>query len=150
MSPSFKFTLGNQVDDGAGRWVCGSIASGVDEYEFTADLMRRHSSGVLQCHTVRLAIERPFRAEDFAAYLRLIGRADFETVTHDLRLYEAQGLEPAAAAAIFDAVTHWVQPWDHECLTLLETLATLGTQLEDIRKRESLSIAFARFRARER
>ena len=148
MSPSFNFSLGSEVQDGAGRWVHGIVVSRVGRYEFRADLMRRYASGALQCHTVRLAVARAFHADDFAAYLRLVGRGEFDTVTHALGLYETQDLDPTSAAAIFEATAKWVEPWDHECLALMQELTALGEQLHVVRRKEMLGLAFSQFGAR--
>ena len=148
MSPSFNFSLGSEVQDGARRWVNGSVESRVGGYDFRADLMRRYGSGVLQCHTVRLAVPRPFHADDFAAYLRFVSRGEFDTVTHVLGLYETEGLDPTSAAAIFQATANWVEPWDHDSLALLQELTGLGAQLQEVRRKEVLGFAFSQFGAR--
>lgn len=107
--------------------------------------MIRHSDAVLQCHRVRLEVDRQFRAEDFAAYLRLLSTGKIETVSRVLGLYETKKLDPAGASAIFEATAVWVDAWDHECLHLLQDLASLGDQLEQLRKRELLSLALSKF-----
>lgn len=143
MSPSFDFSLGRELEDGAGRWVLGSVVTTVGGYRFEAHLWRRHASGPVQCHSVRLDVATPFRADDFAAYLRMVSGGEFETVSPVLGLYETKGLDPAAAAAIFDAMALWVDPWEHESLRLLHDLTSLGEKLEQVRKREFLGLAVA-------
>lgn len=147
MTPSFDFSFGKTLEDEAGRWIHGNVARKADGsgYRFKADLWRRYSSSRVQCHPVRLYVDRPFRAGDFAAYLRKVSSGEFETGSHVLGLYETQGLDPAGASAIFEAAAVWVDPCDHSCLALLQDLVSLGEQLEQVRKRELLGMALARF-----
>ena len=143
MSPSFDFSLGRPVHDGSGRWVLGSVISTLGGYRFEAHLWRRHPSGAVQCHSTRLDVDNPFQADDFAAYLRMVSSGEFETVSRVLGLYETKGLDPAAAASIFDATALWVAPWEHGSLRLLHDLTSLGQQLEQVRKREIIGRVMA-------
>jgi len=145
MNPSFNFFFGKPVDDGVGRWVEGTVSATESGYNFLAHLWIRHVDAALQCHRVQLEVDRPFRAEDFAAYLRSVSTGKLETVSRVLGLYETKELDPAGAAAIFDATAVWIDPWDHECVHLLKDLASLGDQLEQLRKRELLSLALSKF-----
>lgn len=143
MSPSFDFIFGKPAGDGAGRWIEGSAVETPRGYDFMARLMVRHPDGVLQCHRVGLVVDRPFCAEDFTAYVRVMSTGKFETVSRVLGLYETKELDPTGAAAIFEATAVWIDPWDHECVHLLQDLAALGDQLEQIYKRETLGHAIA-------
>lgn len=143
MNPSFNFILGKPTGDGVGRWVEGAVTSAGAGYAFTANLFVRHSDAMLQCHRVQLPVERPFRAEDFAAYLTSVSTGEFQTASPVLGLYETDELDPASAAAIFDATSIWVDPCDHECLPLLKDLVSLGDQIQQLSERQRLSRAMA-------
>jgi hypothetical protein len=145
VNASFNFIFGKPAGDGVGRWVEGTVNAAKSGYTFLADLLIRHSDAVLQCHPVRLKVDRPSHADDFAAYLRSVSTGKFETVSRILGLYETKELDPVGAAAIFDATSIWVDPWDHEGVSLLEDLASLGDQLDQLHKRERLSLAIAKF-----
>ena len=145
MNPSFDFIFGRPANEGPGRWVEGSVTGNGCGYKFTARLMLRRGA-TLSCQTVWLEIDRPFAASDFAAYLRLVSTGPFATATRVCGLYETKGVDPEAAAAIFEATAKWVDPWDQETLPLLEELALLGDKLEQARKRESLHLAVSMFR----
>lgn len=149
MGLSFDFSLGKPVDEGAGRWINGSVISNDIGYLFKAGLQRRHPSGMLQCHTVRLEVGSPFAANDFAAYLRLVSTGLFETTSCILALYDTHELAPAGASAIVEAAAVWADPPEHENLSLLHDLTALGQQLEEVRKKERLGVAFANFAARK-
>lgn len=142
MSPSFDFTFGRPLDDGAGRWIHGSVVGTGDGYRFKAELWRRYSSSTVQCHPVRLEVARPFRADDFAAYIRLISSGVFEIASRVLELDEAQELEPAGASSILQAVS--IDPGERHRLPLRADLTSLVEQLDQVRKRELLGLALAR------
>lgn len=144
MNPSFNFVLGRPVGNGFGRWVEGSVVSGAQTYEFTANLWFQ-GPGASGCHRVRLMIDRPFAAYDFAAYLRVVSTGRFATANRILGLYEAAFLDPAGASAIFEASAPWIDPWEHESLELLGELASLGDQLAEVTKKELIGLAVARF-----
>ena len=145
MSPSFDFRLGDQVEDGSGRWVTGSVVRKRGGYTFRADLMNRHSSTTFQCHSVQLDVDRPFHAEDFAAFLRMVSTGRFETVSRVFGLYGTSGLDSEGAGSIITATAHRVDPCDRDCVRLLQDLTALGDRLDQAHKRQQLSLAFARF-----
>lgn len=149
MSPSFDFSYAEPAPNGVGRWVEGSVVEKEGGYKFTAHLMLRHSPSLWQQNRVWLEINRPFRAPEFAAYLRLVSSEYFETASSAIGLCETNGLDPASAAAIIEATAVRVDPWDHQCHLLLQDLALLGDQLEKVRKTERLNLAFAHLSNRE-
>ncbi len=146
MSPSFDFSFGGPVDDAAGRWIHGSVVckAGGDGYRFKADLWRRYFSSTVQCHPVRLDVANLFRADDFAAYIRLISSGNFETTSRVFCLDETDGLDSAAASAILSAIAVETEP-GKRCHQLFLDLTSLGEQLEQVRKRELLGLALANF-----
>jgi hypothetical protein len=144
MNPSFDFILGQPADNVSGRWVEGSVTDKEGAYGFSAKLLLRRGTAC-SCQPVWLDIKRPFLASEFAALLRLVSSGRWQTVTPVLGLYETFGLDPAAATAIFEAIAEWVYPWEHESVSLLEDLASLGDQLEQVRTKEMLSFAIANF-----
>ena len=147
MSPSFDFSFGEpDGDDAAGRWIHGSVVCKTDGdgYRFKADLWRRHFSSTVQSHPVRLDVANLFCADDFAAYIRLISSGNFETTSRVFCLDETDGLDWAAASAILNAIAVETEPGEHHHQLFLN-LTSLEEQLEQVRKRELLGLALARF-----
>lgn len=144
MSPSFDFSFGKPAGEGSGRWIEGSVVGASGGYRFTAKLWRRLSPSTVQSHPVRLDVDRPFSADDCAAYLQLVSTGRFETASRILEFDKAQELDPAAAALIREAAAVWVDPSEHQRLPLLRDLTSLGEQLDQVWKRERLGLAFAR------
>lgn len=150
MSADFDFTFGKPADDGAGRWIHGSVVNEGRGYRFTADMMLRHSCTMLQCNRVWLDVDRPFHAKDFAAFLRFIARGKFGTASRMLELDFPGGLDPWTAGTIWDAMMVWVDPLNHNCPVLLKDLTSLGDQLEQVGKDELPRFALAKFTQRSR
>jgi len=144
MSPSFDFSFGKPAGEGPGRWIEGSVVCARGGYRFTAGLWRRLSPSTVQSHPVRLDVDRPFSADDFAAYLQLVSTGRFETATRVLEFEKVQELDPAAASSITEAAAVWVDPSEHQGSPLQGDLTSLGEQLEQVTKRELLGLALSR------
>ena len=145
MSPSFDFIFGRPAGESSGRWIEGSVIGARGGYRFTASLWRRLSPSTVQSHPVRLDVARSFCADDFAAYLRLVSTGTFETASRALEFDKAKELDPATASSITDAAAAGVDPSKPQSSPLQGDLASLGEQLDQVRKRELLGLALARF-----
>ena len=146
MSLRFDFIFGEPVDGRVGRWLRGAVVTKGLGYSVMIDLVFRYSAapGVLQ-NRISLDVDRPFDAGDFAAILNLLTTANLETTSRELEVRETKDLDLAGVSAIRNAVDRFSALDTQQSLKLPE-LTSLTQQLEQIRKRERMSLAFARFR----
>lgn len=126
-----------------GRSVRGQVTPTAGGYEFKADLYRHIRPDFYTCNTVILKIDRPFDAFDFAFFAHMVSIEPFETNSRDVGLRAGRRADIAALKEIHARFSVVPEPGEEPSRELVADIASLEEQLETIRKREALQLAFA-------